>query len=175
MKKKTQQVYEFLDGLHKFIVCDPQFRKDTSNKSEVRIQTEIRPIIIRYLTKYFEKMGYKDAYAKANESFYWEGQEGNYGKRRKQIFGARNYPDFIITKPYLTAIEYKKSDNGGLVKTGIGQSIMHTLSGDFDYVYYLFHDQNKGKKIHNSIRNKPKEKEIIIMIWNKFNVFLRSS
>jgi hypothetical protein len=163
MKKKTKQVAEFLNALHEHIVTDHQLRKDTSGKSEVAIQTEIRPIIVNFLRKYFKRMGYKDAEKKANVSFYWEGQEGIYGKERQLTFGSRTYPDFIITQPYLLAIEYKQSNNGGVVKQGIGQSIMHTLSGDFDYVYYLFFDQNKDKKISKSIENE-NEAEIIRLI-----------
>lgn len=103
MRKKTAKVNAFIEGLHEFIVRHPQFRKATGQKSEVRIQSEIRPIIIRYLEDYFEAAGYKDAIAKANKSFYWEGQEGEYGKERGKIFGMRSYPDFIITDPYVLA------------------------------------------------------------------------
>jgi hypothetical protein len=172
MRAKTKQVTEFLEGLHQYIINDYQFRKDASTKSESEMQTEIRPIIVNYLREYFKDIGYKDAEGKANASFYWEGQEGVYGKRRKLTFGARNYPDFIVTKPYLTAIEYKKSDSGSLVKQGIGQSIMHTLSGDFDFVYYLFQDTNKDKRIHESTKESI-EKGIIEMMWNRFNVFIK--
>ena len=48
MKKKTQQLTNFIDELHDFIVNDPQFRKDTSKKSESVIQGEVRPLMIRY-------------------------------------------------------------------------------------------------------------------------------
>lgn len=172
MKKKTSKVIEFMDGLHNFIVTNPQFRKNTAGKSEVQIQAEIRPLIIRYLEKYFEQQGYKDFTAKANQSFYWEGQEGQFGRDRATTFGARNYPDFIITEPYLVAVEYKQSPNGSTVKQGIGQSIMHTLCGDFDFVYYLFHDESNDKRIEKSTKNST-EQAISITIWNDFNVFLR--
>ncbi len=138
MKKKTAKVDGFIEGLHQFIKTHPPFRKQTGQKSEVRIQAEIRPIIIRYLEDYFDRAGYKDSIAKANKSFYWEGQEGRFGRERERIFGTRNYPDFIITAPYLIAIEYKKSPNASLVKQLIGQSIVHTLSDEFDFVYCLF-------------------------------------
>lgn len=172
MKKKTARLIEFMNGLHSFIVTNPQLRKDTLTKSELQIQAEIRPLIIRYLEKYFEKEGYKDATAKANQSFYWEGQEGRFGRDRATTFGARNYPDFIITEPYLVAIEYKQSPNGSVVKHGIGQSIMHTLCGDFDFVYYLFHDESKEKRIEKSVKN-ANETIICQKIWDDFNVFLR--
>ena len=100
-EKKTSQVTGFIENLHKYITEDPQFRKNTLTKSELQIQTEIRPLIISFLEKYFGERGYKDATAKANKSFYWEGQEGRYGNQGKTTFGSRNYPDFIITNPYL--------------------------------------------------------------------------
>ena len=110
--------------------------------------------------------------AKANKSFYWEGQEGKYGKERSTTFGARNYPDFIVTDPYLLAIEYKQSPNGSTVKQGIGQSFMHTMTEEFHYVYYLFHDESKDKRIDSSIHN---EQEMFILekMWADFNVFIR--
>ncbi len=47
MRKKTAKVDAFIEGLHQFIINHPQFRKQSKQKSEVRIQTEIRPVIIR--------------------------------------------------------------------------------------------------------------------------------
>lgn len=172
MKNKTSKVTKFVEELHKYIVTHPQFRRKTDGKSETQIQTEIRPLIIRYLEGHFEKAGYKDFVAKANKSFYWEGQEGQYGKARPSTFGTRNYPDFIITDPYLIAIEYKKSPSGSAVKHGIGQSIMHTLSEEFHYVYFLFHDESEDKRVWNSITN---ELEVFIRdkMWQEFNVYIQ--
>jgi hypothetical protein len=172
VRKKTKQVVEFLDGMHDYITKSPLLRSDTSQKTESQMQAEIRPIIINFLTKYFRELGYKDDEAKAHASFYWEGQEGSFGQKRAMTFGARNYPDYIVTKPYLVAIEYKKSASGGLIKQGIGQSIMHTLCGDFDFVYLLFHDQNKDKRIKKSIKSE-KEKSIVDLMWNTFNVWIK--
>lgn len=118
MKKKSAKVLEFIEGMHEYIISNPQFRRDTRTKSEIQVQAEIRPLIIQYLEKYFEKAGYKDVVAKANKSFYWEGQEGQYGRARATTFGSRNYPDYIITEPYLLAIEYKQSSTGSTVKPG---------------------------------------------------------
>ena len=172
MKKKTRALSSFLINLHNHIVTNPQFRHVTRGKSEVQIQTEIRPLIIDYLIKYFTNKGYKDPIKKANKSFYWEGQEGSYGRERKETFGSRNYPDFIITAPYLISIEYKQINSGSLIKQGIGQSIMHTLSGDFDYAYYLFNDQTRNKEIRDSL-NGPNETKVQRRIWKDFNVFLK--
>ena len=172
MKRKSKQVTDFVEGMHNYIIKNPQFRKYTNYKTETEIQTELRPLIIRYLERCFEKWGYKDFVQKANKSFYWEGQEGSFGKDRATTFGARNYPDFIITDPYLVAIEYKQSASGATVKQGIGQSIMHTLCGDFDYVYYLFHDESDDNRIEKSIKDKT-ESMILEKMWHDFNVFIK--
>ncbi len=171
MKKKSSNVLSFIKNLHKFIIENPQFRKDTQGKNETQIQTELRPILLQYLEKYFTKANYRDVVAKANKSFYWEGQEGQYGKDKATTFGTRNYPDFIITDPYLIAVEYKQSSSGSAIKHGIGQSIMHTLCEEFHYVYFLFHDENKDKRIADSICNK-REKFIIAKMWNDFNTYI---
>ena len=107
MKKKSKQVTEFIEKLNYHITSNPQFRKDTSRKSEQFIQAEIRPLIISFLEIHFHNKGYKDYVGKANKSFYWEGQEGTYGNARKPVFAGRNYPDFIITAPYLIAMAYR--------------------------------------------------------------------
>lgn len=172
MKKKTTPLKVFIDGLHDFIVHHAQFRKVTISKSEGQIQTEIRPIIIQYLESHFKEKGYKDYTAKANQSFYWEGQEGRFGRGYAPTFGSRSYPDFIITEPYLIAIEYKKSSSGSLVKHGIGQSIIHTMSEDFDFVYFLFHDENNDKRIKKS-SEEDLEKGIIADIWQRFNIYIK--
>jgi len=105
MKKKSAKLTKFLDDLHEFITSSAQFRKNTKDRTEAQIQTEVRPLIIDYLKQYYKDAGYRDPEAKANKAFYWEGQEGQYGKKRHSTFGSRNYPDFIITAPYLVAIE----------------------------------------------------------------------
>ena len=149
-----------------------QLPRPAQTTSETLGQAEIRPLIIQYLEKYFGEAGYKDTVKKANKSFYWEGEEGKYGRQRKTTFGARNYPDFIVKDPYLIAIEYKQSPNGSTVKQGIGQSMMYTMCGDFDYVYYLFHDESKDERIQNSINDK-NEKSILENMWQDFNVFIK--
>lgn len=171
MKKKTAKAVQFIDGLHEFIVGSPQYRKRTKGKTEVQIQTEIRPLILRYLENHFTEQGFRDAERKAIQSFYWEGQEGSYGGGRNPTFGARNYPDFIILSPYRVAVEYKQSRSGSLVKQLIGQSVVHTMSGDFDYVCCLFHDQNNDGRIRKS-RTQEAESRIIETIWREFNVRL---
>ena len=110
---------------------------------------------------------------KAYSSFYWEGQEGSFEKDRSLLFGSKNYPDFIITEPYLIAVEYKQSSHGSLVKQRIGRSLMHTLSEDFHYVYLLFHDENKDKRIEESIRNEGRESYVIDRMRKDNNIMIK--
>ena len=42
MKVKSKEFIQFVNNLHDYIVNNPQFRKDTSNKSESVIQGELR-------------------------------------------------------------------------------------------------------------------------------------
>ena len=117
-----------------------------------------------YLVKYFKSQNISNPENVANKYFYWESQEGSYKKKRLESFSSRNYPDFIITTPYNIAIEYKQGGTGSIVKQGIGQSVMHTLGGEFDFVYCLIHDESKEKYILNSSNN-DKEKMMINKIW----------
>ena len=57
MKVKSKEFILFVNNLHDYIVSNPQFRKDTSNKSESVIQGEIRPLIVQFLEKYFQEKG----------------------------------------------------------------------------------------------------------------------
>jgi hypothetical protein len=172
MVKKTNKVVEFIEGLHDHIAGIPQLRKNTSEKSEAQIKAEIGPLIIQYLQRHFKEAGYKDDIEKAQKSFYWEGQAGKYGKERKSTFGARNCPDFVITAPYLVAIEYNQGPDLSTVKQGIGRSLMHTMTEDFHYVYFLFRDESKEKDIKFSISH-DKGKQFLGELWSEFNVFAK--
>ncbi len=171
MKAKTQKAIDFLDKLHKYIIKDKLLRTNVQNKNEKQIQTELRGIIYRRMVEYFQEQNHTKPKLSADRHFYWEGQQGNYAKDKIETFSARNYPDFIITKPYMIAIEYKKGSSGSLIKHGIGQSLIHTLGGEFDFVYFLFQDESKDKQILKSLNNK-KEKLLIERFWNDFNVRL---
>ena len=92
--------------------------------------------------------------------------------KKTESFASRNYPDYIITNPYKIAIEYKKSESGSIVKHGIGQSIMHTMGGEFDFDYCLIHDESKNKKMLKSTKNE-KDKIIIQKIREDYHVFMK--
>lgn len=172
MRKKSRQVSEFVEGLHEFIVRHPHLPKRTAEKSESQVHAELRPIIASYLEGYFRKIGYKRPEAKAEKSLYWEGQPGPIGPAKETVFATRNYPDFVISAPYRIAIEYKQSRSGSRVKYGIGQSFIHTLIGDFDYVCFLFRDETADKRIEKSAQDKT-EAAIIKRMRQAFNVWVK--
>ena len=172
MKKKTEKVRNFLEELHKRIVTDYLFNNETEKRSESYVQAQIRPIIFNFLVDKFKELNFVNPEKKANKSLYWGGSGKVYEGERGEAFGTKNYPDFIIKAPYHVAVEYKKSDSGSLVKQGIGQSIMHTLCKGHHYVYMLFQDENKDKKILKSIAGET-EAGTIREMWEKHNVFIR--
>lgn len=173
MKRKTEQARQFMESLHKTITTDPRLPKKIKDRSEKEIQKDVYYITLDYLVSYFRASGLDDekSKTKAREALYWEGQDGHSKKERPVVFGARNYPDLLIREPYLVAIEYAQSDSGSVVKRGMGQSIMHTLCGEYDFVYYLFHDKSDDLRIRKSIHGVI-EKEIKDRAWEDFNVFM---
>lgn len=48
----------------------------------------------------------------------------------------------------------------------------HTLSEESHFVYYLFHEESKDKRIEKSIKN-DRESFIIEKMWNDFNVYIK--
>ncbi len=172
MKKKSNKAIRFLEDLYEYLSTHPRIRHDTTKHSEADIQRELRQFIIEYLQDYWKDQNIIDYRRKANASFYWEGQEGSYKKERTATFASRNYPDFIVKEPYKIAIEYKQSNSGALIKRGIGQCLIHTLSGDFDFVLFIFKDQNRDSKIAKC-QSLDKEKMIIDKVWRDFNVVVK--
>ena len=171
IKRKTNKAKNFLEYLHHSLINYKLLRKNTFNKKEEDIQRELRHCFYDILRKYFQDQGYKDFDKKADDSFYWEGEERKYKSKKVETFASRSYPDFIITEPYKIAIEYKKSKNGSIVKEGIGQSLIHTKGGEFDFVYCLIQDESKSKKIVESQKNK-KETKLKEWLFINYNIKL---
>ncbi len=57
--------------------------------------------------------------------------------------------------------------------SGVGHSPrIHTMCEEFHYVYYLFHDESKDKRIERSVESDV-EASIIDRMWNDFNVQIK--
>ena len=83
MRRKSKQVIEFIEGLHEFITSSNQYRENTKGLSEVRIQAEIRPMIIRYLELQFPKL--KSPVKKTNATIILEWEQEKEEKDRTAI------------------------------------------------------------------------------------------
>ena len=121
---------------------------------------------------YYKEKGLVSYREKASSSFYWEGQaDKRYRKSAQEFFASKNYPDFVIQSPYSIAIEYKQSESGSLIKQAIGQSMIHILNQEYDFVYILFNDQTKDKDIRKSLLQ-AKEKSVCSVLWDSSNIKL---
>jgi hypothetical protein len=172
MKKKTPKLLHFIEGLHEFIEMRSHLLNKAVISSKLGFQDIIGRLIGEYLEQYFLKDGYKNVITKANEALNWEGKESEDDDSQSPVFGEITYPDFVIDDPYLIAVVYKEGDNVYELKQGIAESLIYTLSGDFDFVYFLFHDQTQDKKIERSVDYKL-ESFIVAEMWDHHNVCIK--
>ena len=170
--RKSKQLNEFVDGFRDHVSHNRHLPTNTAGKRESSIQGQLFAIFVQYLEDYYEARGHGRYREKAASSFYWEGQAVKKNRRpAKEFFASRNYPDFVIQQPYSIAIEYKQSEYGSLIKQAIGQSMVHILNQEYDFVYILFNDQTKGKMIKKSLK-KSKEQAVCKSLWENFNIKL---
>ena len=172
MKKKTPKLLHFIEGLHEFIEMRSHLLDKAVISSKLGFQDIIGGLIGEYLEQYFLKYGYKNVITKANEALYWEGKESEDDDLQSPVFGEISYPDFIIDDPYSIAVVYKEGDSVSELKQGIAESLIYTLSGEFDYAYFLFHDQTQDKKIERSVDYKL-ESFIVAEMWDHHNVCIK--
>jgi len=167
MKKKSPKVVQFIEGLHGFLTLHKGYLS-----SNIETREAIGRLIVKYLEDYFSEAGFKDVISKAHDAFYWQGRQLHYDNDQSPVFGERKYPDFIIDEPYFIAIIYKEGTDGSAFKEGIGESLIYTLSGRFDFVYYLFQDKSEDGKIHRSVDYKL-ENSILAEMWDHYNVCIK--
>ena len=98
--RTTTQFRRFFEALHSTITTNDLYRKKTQTLSETEVQRELRAIITAFLDRHWKGKGFKNPERKRQKTFYWEGQEGAPELKRKESFGSKNYPDFIILEPY---------------------------------------------------------------------------
>jgi hypothetical protein len=172
MKKKTPKLLHFIEGLHEFIEMRSHLLNKAVISSKFGFQDIIAKLISEYLEDYFLKDGYKNVITKASEALNWEGKESEDDDLQSPVFGEITYPDFVIDDPYLIAVVYKEGDNVYELKQGIAESLIYTLSGDFDFAYFLFHDKTQDKKIARSVDYKL-ESFIVAEMWDHHNVCIK--
>ena len=99
-EEKSNKAQNFIESLHSFICQSPLFWKDVSGKAEIEIQTEIRPIVIRCLEKYFENKGTKTPLQKPINHFTGRGKKAFTGEQKRKGWSPKEVimPD-ANTKP----------------------------------------------------------------------------
>jgi len=84
------------------------------------------------------------------------------------FMGTQHRPDMVVEFPkYRIGIEVKKGNAGGVVREGIGQSIVYSTV--FDFVICLVVDTSNDKKILNSVKS-DKERQVVKSLWNEYNI-----
>jgi len=65
------------------------------------------------------------------------------------------------------AIEFKRGDSGGSLRSGIGQSLIY--STDYDFTVFLFIDTSDNSTIANCSRSEEEER-FIENLWKNHNI-----
>lgn len=172
MKKKSKKITLFIDNLHEFIAAYPGFRRSAVNVKHTDVVLDIKSLIFAYLNNYFTNCGFTNPVEKTRNSLILDRLDEHYQVDGTPVFGEICIPTFIILKPYRLAIEYRQGNRASALKEGIGQSILHTVSGRYDFAYFLFHDLNKNKRIMTS-NDYRLESSIVSELWDRHNIRIK--
>ena len=88
------------------------------------------------------------------------------------FFSTGHRPDAVLEmedEGLRIAIEIKKGDSGGSIRSGIGQAVVYSY--EFDFVIYFFVDTTPGNNIKSSATG-VKENDLIESLWENYNVKL---
>ena len=82
--------------------------------------------------------------------------------------GTMNRPDMVLEiDGNRIAIEFKRGDSGGALRSGIGQSLIY--STDYDFTVFLFIDTSFDGRIKNCSKS-IKEEELVQDLWKRHNI-----
>jgi hypothetical protein len=143
---------------------------DYKNQSEDKIKQFTYPILVNNLTEYLVKKRGKDRRRSWNfvkERLLWEGNIKT-TVHHTRFMGTMNRPDMIFEIDAMRiAIEFKRGDSGGALRSGLGQSLIY--STDYDFTIFLFIDTSENGKIKNC-RKSEEEESLIEDLWNRYNI-----
>ncbi len=106
---------------------------------------------------------------KAKDALLWEGDVKT-NVSHVRFLGVQHRPDFVVEIGELKiAVEVKRGEKGSAIREGIGQSLVYSCSGKFQFVVYLFVDTSKDKRLRNSLQQSA-DAAFIESLWNEFNV-----
>lgn len=172
MKKvKSQKRLDFMELVSEAITQEDIFDTiDYRNKSEDQIKQFIYPHLVQSLTEYLsENLGIEKEKAKdsVKKGLKWEGNV-NTTVHHTLFMGTLNRPDMVLEMNGIkVAIEFKKGDSGGSLRSGIGQSLVY--STNYDFVIYMFIDTSKDQRIKNA-QSSIKENELVVDLWERYNI-----
>lgn len=120
-----------------------------------------------------KELGIRESKAKkiADSNFKFE-QNTSTTVNNFNFFSTGHRPDAIIElkdEDLRIAIEIKKGDSGGAIRSGIGQAVVYSY--EFDFVIYFFVDTTPGNNIKSSATG-VKENDLIESLWDNYNVKL---
>jgi len=143
---------------------------DYKNQSEDKIKQFTYPILVNNLTDFLvEKRGKDRSRARSfvKERLLWEGNI-NTTVHHTHFMGTMNRPDMIFEIDAVRiAIEFKKGDSGGALRSGIGQSLIY--STDYDFTIFLFIDTSENGKIKNCEKIE-EEQWLVNDLWKRYNI-----
>ena len=147
---------------------------DSKSASEDKIKTYLHRILLKHLTKIFQKIFLekeKLAERHADKSLQWEGDKKTTINNVK-FLGTQHRPDFVIRVDGISiAVEVKIGESGQSIREGLGQSLVYA-SSQFDFVCYVFVDSSKDQKIIESLE-KDDEKSFLLGLWENHNIRFR--
>lgn len=143
------------------------------SQSEDKIKTQQYPHILNEVSKLYQDyhgMKPDNAKKKAKLTLLWEGNK-NTTVNNTLFLGTFHRPDLVLEfeEGLRIAIEIKRGETGAAIREGVGQAVIYTSSGAYDFTVLLFIDTSKEGKIVHSI-NGEHEKKFIEKIWLDNNV-----
>ena len=143
---------------------------DYKHQSEDKIKQFTYPVLVNCLTEFLVQNRNKDrdkARSFIKERLKWEGNV-NTTVHHTLFMGTMNRPDMVLEiDGNRIAIEFKRGDSGGALRSGIGQSLIY--STDYDFTVFLFIDTSFDGRIKNCSKS-IKEEELVQDLWKRHNI-----
>lgn len=172
-KSKTSKRIALLDGIIKIMEEHEWFseivarKKDTEGQIKkalfLRLRKDLPNLFMSLLNINASK-----ASDIANKDFKWE-QNRDTIVKNFTFFNTSHRPDAELTLPegIRIAIEIKKGQDGGALRSGIGQSVVY--SQKYDFVLYFFVDTSDSASIKSAYTGVDEE-DLIKSLWNNYNI-----
>lgn len=174
--KRTNKRTDLIKSITKTMLDHELFGGVTSRKSdsEYNIQKAVFLRLNSAISKILqEEYGMRKSLADEVPSSYFKFEQNTKTTVNNfSLFSTGHRPDGVLEIPnedLRIAIEIKKGDSGGAIRSGIGQAVVYSY--EFDFVIYFFVDTTPGNNIKSSATG-VKEDDLIQSLWDNYNVKL---